>query len=202
VLSGFTVLEDRAAVIEADPDQHRTRWRSWLRWGDLLQFVGTEVGDGAQLAASDLDLIDPAVLAISDGTGVFLALRAHDNLDDSTPGKEPSAASLAPDWRAALDLIDPDEPMITQLARALAELGAPVPDIGYELGPDAWQAEVIWPARQIAILANQNDPDERRQRDAAFANAGWHARVPQDWTVDELARLLVARRSTTTTGEQ
>lgn len=46
VFTVFTVLDDRDTTIDADLNAHRQRWVSWLRWGDLLQFLPGRVGRG------------------------------------------------------------------------------------------------------------------------------------------------------------
>jgi len=208
VVSGFTVLDDSPGARAADLEEHRTRWRSWLRWGDLLQFLATEVGDGGQLAESDLDLIEPAALAVSGGTGAYLALRAQDTDGQAEPVPQPptTAPAAALDdsgWREAFDLIDPAEPNVVKLARRLAELGVPAPEVGYELGSGAWQVELAWPSRHVAVTVDvqpRGDGEEQRQRDAAYAEAGWQVHTPQDWSIDELAGLLLAGSGTSGSG--
>jgi ATP-dependent helicase YprA (DUF1998 family) len=194
VISGFTVLDDSAGALAADLDAHRTRWRSWLRWGDLLQFLATPTSDGAQLAASDLDLLDPAALAVSGGTGAYLALRAQEADSQPEEPAEPAAEPDDPGWREAFELIDPAASNVVRLARRLAELGVPPPEVGYELGSGAWQVELAWPARHVAIVLNHQPhaDQEEHQRDAAYAEAGWQVHAPDDWSISELAGLLLA----------
>ena len=43
-----TVIDDRLPVIETDEDAHRRRWRAWLYWGNLLQFLDTARATGTR----------------------------------------------------------------------------------------------------------------------------------------------------------
>lgn len=92
-------------------------------------------------------------------------------------------------WAGVLALLDGDEPGLALFARNLADLGAPVPEVGYELGEQAWQAEVAWPSAKVAIVLAGND-EEARRRDAAYAEAGWDVRPVTGWTPDELMRRI------------
>jgi hypothetical protein len=196
-ISGFAVLDDAAATIAADPEEHRQRWRSWLRWGDLLQFLSNDgLSDGGQFASSELDIVDPSTLAVSGGTGAYLALRAEERADqehETSEGvaAEPASVPVDPKWREVLDLIDPDAPTLASLARHLADRGLPVPIVGYELGSAAWQAEMAWPGPRVAVVTHLS-AGEQQERDAAYAKAGWHIRLADDWRVDDLANLLTA----------
>ena len=187
VLSGFVVLDDRTATIDADPKAHRERWAHWLRWGDILQFLGSGRGDGMQLALTDVDLVDPALLAVSGGTGAFVVLRPKESAVDSAP-----IARIPMDvqWREALELLDPDEPGLAVLTRALAERGVPIPTVGFELDGEGWQAELAWPECKVAVvveLAAHGAAEEQNRRDAAFRQAGWDARPAKGWSAESLA---------------
>jgi len=119
------------------------------------------------------------------------------------PTTAPAAALDDSGWREAFDLIDPAEPNVVKLARRLAELGVPAPEVGYELGSGAWQVELAWPSRHVAVTVDvqpRGDGEEQRQRDAAYAEAGWQVHTPQDWSIDELAGLLLAGSGTSGSG--
>ncbi|MGW5420193.1 DEAD/DEAH box helicase [Streptomyces sp. NPDC003943] len=65
-LSALAVLDDRAEAVAGDSDTHRRRWKAWLCWGNVLQFLdpaGTAGADGLQLARSELDSFDAGLLA-------------------------------------------------------------------------------------------------------------------------------------------
>ncbi|WP_165967035.1 hypothetical protein, partial [Actinomadura sp. 7K507] len=111
------------------------------------------------------------------------------------PGAEapPHAATAAPDpgWAEALDLLDPDEPRLADLARCLMAHGAPAPEVGYELGEQAWQAELAWPDARVAVVLAGND-DEATGRYHAYVQAGWETRAAAWWDCDELAERIKA----------
>jgi hypothetical protein len=93
-------------------------------------------------------------------------------------------------WEKVIELLDQDEPGLVEFARALAELGVPAPlDIGFELGEQAWQAEIAWPNKKVAIVL-AGDDDEAGKRDAAYTAAGWDVRAAPGWTPEELAELI------------
>ncbi|WP_322751203.1 MULTISPECIES: DUF1998 domain-containing protein, partial [unclassified Frankia] len=229
VWSALAVVDDRPQTITADTaadtDDHKVRWAAWLYWTNLVQFLDSGGGDGVQLAFSDLDAFDPGLLAVAEGTGLLPAAQALP-LDDETSswlGRAPSQPSRASRpvetgaepadhrWREVLDLLDPDEPGLESLVRGVLALGAsahgvPPPEIGYELGDQAWQAEVAWPAARVAVLLRGadsgrgsgagSDPgatvdSETADRDAAYAAAGWDARTAIEWTISELAEKIV-----------
>lgn len=186
-VSGFTVLDDAPATVAGNPPEHRGRWWSWLRWGDLLQFLATETADAGQLAASDIRLVDPSALAVSGGTGAYLAIRAADGV--AAEVSEPGTVPVDRAWREVLgELVDPS-PALVALARALAESGLPTPVVGHELGSAAWLAELAWPDRRLAVLIGTDPDDDPGARDA-YTAARWDARPVNDWPVDELADRL------------
>lgn len=72
----------------------------------------------------------------------------------------------------------------------------PAPVAGFELGQDAWPAELAWPAHRVGVVLaplldteGEPDPDDVR-RDEAYARAGWLVRPATGWTVEELAHAL------------
>ncbi|MEU3046949.1 DEAD/DEAH box helicase [Streptomyces sp. NPDC006984] len=79
-LSALAVLDDRAEAVAGDSDAHRRRWKAWLSWGNVLQFLdptGTGRADGLQLARSELDSFDAGLLAATAvrADGLLTALR-------------------------------------------------------------------------------------------------------------------------------
>ncbi|MEV6769686.1 DEAD/DEAH box helicase [Nocardia sp. NPDC051030] len=208
VWSAFTVIDDGNDAIEADSDAHKQRWAMWLYWGNLLQFLDFGAGDSAQLALSILDEFDADQLAAAGGSGFLTMLSLlplDDDLTDETlpppprrePKPEPRPApddyAVSAEWLKARDLLDPDEPGLAELAHELNALGVPAPQVGYELGEHAWQAELAWPTAKVAVVLTGDD-DEARKRDAAFADAGWQARPAPAWTATELAERIGGTR--------
>ena len=69
----------------------------------------------------------------------------------------------------------------------LARLEIPAPasnQVGYELGEQAWQAELAWPPAKVAVIA---PGPEAGGMHAASRRPGWDARLPGDWPPEELA---------------
>jgi len=178
-----------------------------------LAFTALDDFDPAQLAASgggglltalsllplDEDLIDetkplrrePATDTDLDATQpvrpVAKPAKPHPAEDASGVGGEPAVEQR---WREVFDLLDPDDPALALLAQRLAEHGVPAPEeIGYELGEQAWQAEMAWPSAKVAVVL-AGDGEEERKRDAAYAAAGWEVRPAGGWTVEELAERI------------
>ena len=92
--------------------------------------------------------------------------------------------------RRYTDLLAPE---VAILVHALAERGVPAPaddQIGYELGDQAWQAELAWPvAAGRGHRARTRRPSDCIGRPiAAYRAVGWDARLPGDWPPDELGR--------------
>ncbi|WP_328604508.1 DEAD/DEAH box helicase [Amycolatopsis sp. NBC_00345] len=183
VFSGFAVLADDTRSVGAV--EHKARWKTWLRWGDLLQFLNAGRGDGIQLAAGDVALACPDALAISDGTGAYAALR-----DEDPVPKAEYDPHIDIWWRGVLADLDPADAELHDLARLLAENDLPGPEVGYELGSAGWIAELAWPGRKVAVLVAAVSEDEARRRDAAYAEAGWDARLARDWSSEGLIDLL------------
>ncbi|MEU0559369.1 DEAD/DEAH box helicase [Dactylosporangium sp. NPDC006015] len=200
VWSALTVIDDLPATVASDG--HKQRWAGWLSWGNIMQFLASGGGDGAQLALSTVDSFDPASLAVTEGTGLVLAQRAL-ALDEETatwlgvtaetkPVEPPSVQTDSP-WQEVLRYLDPEESALEALVQSLARRGVPLPVVGYELGNQGWPAEVAWPNQRIAIvLSGSHDDPETADRDRAYATAGWRARTAQEWSVEELAAQIEA----------
>ncbi|MFF6786164.1 DEAD/DEAH box helicase [Streptomyces sp. NPDC012510] len=192
VWSALTVLDDRPDVVSADEPAHRRRWQAWLYWTNLLQFLNEGEGDGVQLTTSLLAGFDTAELAVTGGVGWLTSQRRA-----AAPEAEvkPASAVRDPAWDEVIGYLV-EEPGLADLAVALADRGAPVPEAGHELGAAAWPAELAWPDRRIAVvLAHEEHTDgtpdsDAEARDKAYADAGWQARTAPEWDAAELAALL------------
>jgi hypothetical protein len=80
---------------------------------------------------------------------------------------------------------------VAGLWHQLAARGVPTPtddQVGYELGPQAWQAELAWEPQQAAVIAPGQEASDCI---AAYRADGWDARLPDDWPPDELATRIV-----------
>ncbi|WP_241483251.1 DUF1998 domain-containing protein [Nocardiopsis halophila] len=74
-ISAFVVIDDRDATIVAEEEAHKRRWRAWLYWGNLVQFLGDATGggsggDGAQIALTALGGFDLDALTAAGGEGL------------------------------------------------------------------------------------------------------------------------------------
>ncbi|WP_204009133.1 hypothetical protein [Virgisporangium aurantiacum] len=210
--SALAVIDDRPESVRDDDPDHQRRWAAWLYWGNLVQFLDAAGGDGAQLALSTVDTLEPAELAVSEGTGLVLARRAQD-LDAETATwlglvreaePEPEVADTGvvdkseadERWSEVLSLLFPGESALESLVRAMIAHGIPLPEQGYELGDAGWQAELAWPSRRIAVLLGDAFDQEAEDRDRAYAAAGWDARTARQWSIDELVEKITASAET------
>ncbi|HEX3965986.1 MAG TPA: Zn-binding domain-containing protein, partial [Trebonia sp.] len=196
--SAFTVIDDRQSVIIADEGAHKARWAAWLYWGNLMQFLPELGGDTAQLARTALAGFDPGVLAAAGGSGLATSIM----LTPADPISEAELAMLgviqsAPPPGVPVDVVWPDERAsmlvfeVASLGHELAARGVPAPadeQVGFELGDQAWQAELAWPRQRLAVIAPGREASDCI---AAYEAAGWEARLPDDWPPDELARRIL-----------
>ena len=85
------------------------------------------------------------------------------------PASPAAPAPPAGGWRRAVELAAPE---VHALLEALSVRGAPEPEVGFELagagGAVAAEAELGWPAHEVAVLLPGREADA-----AAFAAAGW-----------------------------
>lgn len=177
VWTGLAVLDDSAAAV-ADTRTHRRRWRSWLYWSNVFQFLDHGGGDSVQLTSGLLDGFSTDVLTVTGGegwlssTGTLIA-SAQPVPTDSLPkgtaeptapprgsasagvAAEPPAARSAdrdPAWDQVMEYLDPEEAGLAELCRRLADAGVPAPEDGYELDERGWQAELAWPAARVGVV--------------------------------------------------
>ncbi|MEU9126116.1 DEAD/DEAH box helicase [Streptomyces sp. NPDC048506] len=205
--SAIAVLDDRPEAVGTD--EHKLRWRSWLYWSNLLQFLAFTGGDGIQLATSQAAAFPVEVLTVSGGVGELDSLIAvtrptaldsapqahvHDATEAPRTSEESAleqaAAGLLRDtaWDDdILELLEEDEPdsALTRLARKIAQRGKKAPVYGYELGERGWQADFAWadPDVRIAVVADAlpHNGEELRKRDAAYEANGWTVRTASAW---------------------
>ncbi len=123
------VLDDSEGAMH-EPE-HRDRWRDWLHWGNLLQFL---VGDGCQalitVAGEEAGMADDLhALAVA-------------------PAPVVSGDGLPPEAEDELELVDA---ALRELLRDALLAGAPLFVAGYELD-DGSQLEAAWPDARVAVL--------------------------------------------------
>ncbi|MGY3059914.1 hypothetical protein ACVWZD_004159 [Streptomyces sp. TE3672] len=204
VWSALTVLDDSPEALGRDENAHHRRWQAWLYWTNLLQFLNEGEGDGVQLAASQLPGFDPVELAVTGGVGWLEFRRQRSETEQPAEDAASSVASPRPATSAAEAVRDPawdevvdylvEEPGLAELVEALVRSAVPAPEAGFELGEAAWPAELAWPARRVGVvLAPEEDEAARaeaRDRDRAYAAAGWTVRTAVEWDAGELAAAL------------
>ncbi|MCO8302921.1 DEAD/DEAH box helicase [Streptomyces sp. RKCA744] len=215
--SALAVLDDRPEAVAGDRDDHKRRWKAWLCWGNIIQFLdptGAGQADGLALARTTLDTFDASLLAATagPGSGLLPALRneapgtglgAHEAEQQETvaaPAKQASSESRKDaetatpfertNWQTALrELSKWGDPEVAALARRLAEHGAiPVAEASWDVYGVSRTVELAWPGPKIGIVLAEDAEDTDYM--AQCAAAGWHVRAPGDWDVEELARLL------------
>lgn len=196
-----------ACLDDTDPDQlgtpeHKARWRAWLQWSNILQFLAHDGGDGVQLTTSTAGRFDTSLLKAFGGIGelesfvvkfgsqaVVPRVPIVDNLDD-TP-VEAALRDLLWD-QEILEFLDEDEPdtALTRLAHTLADRGKQAPTYGYELGERRWLADFIWngasPGLKIAVMAEPYDhgDEEGEKTWRAYREAGFTIRSADEWLTD------------------
>ncbi|MDI3402369.1 DEAD/DEAH box helicase [Streptomyces cavernicola] len=214
--SALAVLDDRPEAVAGDRPEHRRRWKAWLCWGNILQFLdptGTGRADGLQLARTSLDGFDAGLLAATAGraAGVLTALREdmagtglqldapsgkHQPMGEasgeSAPEKvEQEATSLERRlWQLVLgELSYMGDPDIDALAHALADRGDVRPaTAGFDAQGISRPVELAWPDHKIGVVLGVDATDSAYM--AECQKAGWVVRPPEAWPADELAALL------------
>ncbi|MER7967463.1 DEAD/DEAH box helicase [Streptomyces sp. NPDC096080] len=207
VWTGLAVLDDSGTAL-AQGQPHKLRWRAWLWWGNVLQFLEHGGGDSAQLTSGMVEAFDPEVLTVTGGEGWLSSARVpvHRVAD------EPSVAGVAavpavpaavgeeatarppetdtasggtgpvrdPRWDQVIELLDPEEPGLTALAHALASAAVPAPHDGYELDGHGWQAELAWPDARIGVVRSARPAGDEPDYEAQDQERAFTA---AGWTV-------------------
>jgi hypothetical protein len=205
--SALAVLDDRAESLGTD--EHKLRWRAWLYWSNLLQFLAFTGGDGVQLATSQAAKFPVDVLTVGGGIGeleTLIASRHPEPADEATVDAHGMAADAAipsdPCGTAAatslekvvaglardatwdediIVLLEEDEPHsdLTLLAKKIAERGKKAPSFGYELGERGWQADFAWTDSDVKV-AVVVDVDGHDSEEQLKRDAAYAA---EGWTV-------------------
>ena len=198
-LTAIAVLDDSDTAIQST-ETHKQRWKSWLYWSNLLQFLPAQEGDGVQETTSGLSHFDPFVLTVSDGTGLLAARAEAPPVDlgdghTSAEGRDRVSSSrlstsrldVSHEW-PGVDLSLVADAQCHSLALELQAAGAPAPEIGVDY-VDGYTAELVWPEQKIAVIS-ADDPAEEAEAIAAYRGAGWTAGTQTEWTAAALLQTL------------
>lgn len=164
--SAIALLDDDDAALETE--QHKLRWRAWLYWSNLVQFLAFAGGDGIALATSTAPHYPVDALAACTEVAA-----------DAT--QQPTGEPKDPAWTEILVLLDEDAPnsALTALAHRLAEVGKEAPVYGYELGAGRWQADFAWPEQRLAIVLD-DEGREALRRNEIYDAEGWTVHIVAD----------------------
>ncbi|WP_445396788.1 DEAD/DEAH box helicase [Streptomyces sp. LE64] len=176
--SALAVLDDRPPAVEGDRPEHKRRWKAWLNWANVIQFLdptGSGRADGLALARSALDSFDASLLAATagPGTGLLPALRSDHPGTGFLRPDAPAEADLPPDAEAAASPVDAEEPAPPRAAPA---------------GDGTTPLERAWQAL-LADLSQYGDPQVAALAERLSAHGG----VPvgqESWDVDGLSRTV------------
>ncbi|MER5981666.1 DEAD/DEAH box helicase [Streptomyces sp. NPDC001787] len=197
--SALACLDDTAHDQLGTPE-HKARWRSWLQWSNILQFLAHDGGDGIQLTTATAASFDISVLKAFGGLGELESLVVRYGTGTPAPQPAPAEASAETPLEAAvrdllwdrevleyLDDDDPDSPL-TRLAHVLADGGKKAPAYGYELGERGWLADFVWDhdTPRIAVMAEPYDQEDEESNKtwSAYRDAGFTIRSADDWLAD------------------
>ncbi|MEV6078700.1 DEAD/DEAH box helicase [Streptomyces sp. NPDC052069] len=197
--SALACLDDTARDLLGTPE-HKARWRSWLQWSNILQFLAHDGGDGIQLTTATAAGFDISVLKAFGGLGELESLVVRYGTGTPAPRPLPAEASNETPLEAAVrDLLwdreileylgedDPNSPL-TRLAHILAGGGKKAPAYGYELGERGWLADFVWDhgTPRIAVMAEPYDQEDEESNKtwSAYRDAGFTIRSADDWLAD------------------
>ncbi|WP_257573132.1 hypothetical protein [Streptomyces sp. JJ66] len=156
--SALAVLDDRPEAITGNG--RKDRWVDWLSWSNLLQFLQPAAGDELprsfhQVAVSTSDQVDPHTVAL---------------LTSALPTEAGAPQPLPQAWTEAIEWASSQvEDVLLALVKEARHGRIDVPEVGFEYGDQAMQAELAWPDEKVAIFI-----DLDQQRDAIFARDGWY----------------------------
>ncbi|MBZ6091922.1 DEAD/DEAH box helicase [Streptomyces olivaceus] len=205
--SALACLDDTAPGQLGTPE-HKARWRAWLQWSNLLQFLTHDGGDGIQLTTTTAASYDISVLKAFGGIGELESLVVRYGTGTPAPQPVPTQGSNETPLEAAvrdllwdreiLEYLDEDEPdaALTRLAHLLADGGKKAPAYGYELGERGWLADFVWDLGgdpRIAVMAAPYDQEDEESDKtwSAYRDAGFTIRSADDCLAD-LDALLTA----------
>jgi len=133
----ITLNDSKEAVSK---ESHKARWREWLWWGNLLQFLD---GGGCQqvITTSSIQSEDNELFA------------------------EPPASFLDDSGEVGLDTkaieeIELAAPECQELLVGAVKGGAPLPEVGFESGETGAMVEAAWPDHKVGIIVDSQTSPE------------------------------------------
>lgn len=192
---------ERWTVIACIPDGdvdvrasgHAGRWRDYLQWANLLQFLSGPGREAVITTASQgrtLDVHDLKVCPVLAGGA------GPDTMPDDRMRSEQAHATAGLSSEAQAELALLVDEAAKRLVEAVLEEGAPLFIAGYELADPAVAGAVVeaaWPQERVAVLAAGGGDEEHGLLEWLGQN-GWEARPASDWSTAELVGVLHARR--------
>jgi hypothetical protein len=170
----LTVLDD--GDTEVGGPKHIERWRDWLRWSNVLQFL-TVPRHGESMPLRMAEIWTRKSAEAFAGAQIPLGALGSSQID--------VGFAIPDEWQEVLQYSDTS---LAGLVTELAQRGATVPEPGVEVGPDdsVWQVELAWPADKVAVVI-----DNEQEREAWLAAAGWQVIHAQEHAeVESLADVL------------
>lgn len=155
---------------------HLGRWRDWLRWSNILQFLTVpKHGQTMPLRMAEV------------WTRRSREKFSHVPLSSAGAAAVDMAFAIPSEWG---DVLRYSDPTLAALVTGLAQRKVSIPEPGAEVGPDdsVWQVELAWPSAKVAVVA-----DDEGERDAWLIRHGWTVSNAQGATnigslADDLSR--------------
>ncbi len=161
----WTVISSLQDSLAGDQEAHVRRWKDWLHWNNILQFVGGPGSDAILCAASEESTISAEDAWLAD-------VAAIESEHTGTTG-------LTDEMVEELELMVDDDARV--LVRAVLERGAPAFVAGDEV--DGVPLEAAWVSQRVAVLLADDE----------WSGDGWDARPVNQWTAEELAAVIQER---------
>lgn len=181
LLDANTPDDERWTVVSSIPDGdddvaapgHHERWRDWLQWANLLQFVNGPGRDVMMCATSQVDAVAYDEL--------WMSTRDAGSASATTVAvpSEAVVTALSSDQNDELDLILVDA--ISGLVRDALFAGAPDFVAGAEY--DGESLEASWPTERVGIARDDQD----------MTLDSWDIRRLSQWTASDLVAVLKGR---------
>jgi ATP-dependent helicase YprA (DUF1998 family) len=158
----IVLADDEDSVHDTD---HRDRWRDWLHWGNVLQFLA---GNGCQALVTTTSVEDELEVDL-EATG------------STGPDLAPADAALPDSIEAEIALADPSvQPLLRAVAGDSRARGFVVGDET----EDGGLLEVSWPGARVAVLI-----------DGQIAPDDWTARRLDAWDAPALIKAVTEGRN-------